>query len=1197
VATTYTVDPTRFYAEGAVVDWARGARLLKFPDPDPQKLRPTIELRWMLRGDLGMPTEPFQVWARPHSPAGLEQPLTLKHTTLMFFFGYSLVTWPTNGSMSNVSVDVAAPSPDVIFGFAGGPVWPNMNSSVTIAAGASTVQLAAPVLDGLLVPTGVNVSAVRGIEINALSKAAGWVLIETVGIPVKKAAWAGIGQHGDPQGMVGALVDAPTAAVQRLGRGAPPFGWGPTLASQPAPPWSAPAFPALVGEVNKDLLDFVRAIVAGFPPNQQIAQRVTLSVPPPKNSAGASVNATSSDSKVSPLGMTLIAAASDPFLSLVLGFGTAYPYTTNAPVIAVPPRQDYMITAHWEKGLDGSGPPADFAAIVPAPGVALAPPPPANLSAEIVGMLKPLATDGEWRCTSRISWDKVPGAQLFRVASFAAARLGVTPPAPAAALMDVRPSGGFRPIAINSTDPAADPGWWRNNAIDRELPINTSPGNRSVTYGIAVQDIYGQWTPWGSIGEFMQEPPLDQVRLVSAKLTPAAPPSGSLCPATLEVEFLWDWSVRSPGHIQLAGILYAAADHGSPPPSVVVPGGLARSVGGANPLLDITWSGAVPSAAGATFIGLDPSGEKNVGFGAAAQGNEGRRYRMTLPGFSLDFALAGHIGLALWARAQERIPPTRVGPWSTNPLVVSTSDPRPPVVPVEHVTLASLADAAGECHARISWTPQPGATGYFIYESDETQILRALALHEPTPDQTLDDRLKVVKDHFSNIPRRCFTRLNASPLSGSSTDIAMPKGSTAIHFYIVLGISAGQVESGWPTDKDALIAVAAPHVMSPAPPTLEVQRYLDNATMPPEFKARLLIRTRPGPRVKKIDLHRVRVDDAATSLDTMGPPVARIEASSGPWTVTTAVDAHAVSYIQTVEGTDTPPGSWRRVWYRATAWTEKDDTRGGLPGRSPASTAGWVVLPPPGAPVVSALAAGGGPGPADIILEWTSASPIKRTPIGPHALSARAAVSGAPPKTAPLLSADAPLDKLGTSQPATGSGVWIVSTTAGVTKYRALIRRAALTDPVRFVVRITDPIGRTGEALADISAGPVDPAPDLGGLVVHKIPVPPPPKVLLEFWSTVPLKAPPDGPYLVRVTMLRKGPPFPPILPITVEMPVGSVPTSPPGPGAVMLALYRLAGSGPKITYVALSTALVDRFSIRITAPDGRVAEHTQVVS
>src|SRR5204863_3552364 len=112
----------------------------------------------------------------------------------------------------------------------------------------------------------------------------------------------------------------------------------------------------------------------------------------------------------------------------------------------------------------------------------------------------------------------------------------------------------------------------------------------------------------------------------------------------------------------------------------------------------------------------------------------------------------------------------------------------------------------------------------------------------------------------------------------------LPKGSTAIHVFTVIGVNAGQVEAAWPSTlnaADALQAFAAPRVMKPAPPTLEVIPYVDQAANPVVYGAQLRIGARPGPRVRKVDIFRVRVPDAAKDLDTMGPPVASVTGGGG----------------------------------------------------------------------------------------------------------------------------------------------------------------------------------------------------------------------------------------------------------------------------------------------------------------------------
>jgi hypothetical protein len=108
----YIVDQTVFHAEGAVISWTAAAQRLNIPVWAP--LPTVIELRWMLSADLGMPTEPFTVWARQHTAGSTWQPLTISQQQLLFLGLAELVTW-SQGSVSSVSVDVRAPSGGCIF--------------------------------------------------------------------------------------------------------------------------------------------------------------------------------------------------------------------------------------------------------------------------------------------------------------------------------------------------------------------------------------------------------------------------------------------------------------------------------------------------------------------------------------------------------------------------------------------------------------------------------------------------------------------------------------------------------------------------------------------------------------------------------------------------------------------------------------------------------------------------------------------------------------------------------------------------------------------------------------------------------------------------------------------------------------------------------------------------------------------------
>ena len=174
--------------------------------------------------------------------------------------------------------------------------------------------------------------------------------------------------------------------------------------------------------------------------------------------------------------------------------------------------------------------------------------------------------------------------------------------------------------------------------------------------------------------------------------------------------------------------------------------------------------------------------------GEAGQGST-RRYRVTLPGFTLDYGATPHIGLVLRARLVER---RRTRPHRA---LVAEPDHQPtpptrapgPATVIDLVRLASLPDAAGECHAHIDWTAVPGAIGYALYESTETRVLTSHpGLPQPTPDRTLSQRLTTLKTAFNASPlRRDFVRRNADLITTTSLDITLPRGSRDIHLFTV----------------------------------------------------------------------------------------------------------------------------------------------------------------------------------------------------------------------------------------------------------------------------------------------------------------------------------------------------------------------------------------------------------------------------
>ena len=233
---------------------------------------------------------------------------------------------------------------------------------------------------------------------------------------------------------------------------------------------------------------------------------------------------------------------------------------------------------------------------------------------------------------------------------------------------------------------------------------------------------------------------------------------------------------------------------------------------------------------------------------------------------------------------------------------------------------------------------------------------------------------------------------------------------------------------------------------------------------------------------------------------------------------------------------------------------------------------------------------------ADVLLKWTSAAPVPKTPIGHHTLSIRARRVGAPQEEPALLAFEGPLSQLPLAQPATGSGAWREGA-AKPAQYCMLICRADVNDAVEISVRITDPIGRSTETLATIKAGALLPDPVITNPVLTLTAQPP--GAQLNWSSSTPLN---PGVYILRVTVAR--PPrrvgfrFFALPPISLQMALSDVPLDEPGPvpaGLDPLRVRRMRGAGPNFSYYVYVRIAFTQITVRLTAPDGRVAQIVQL--
>ncbi len=71
--------------------------------------------------------------------------------------------------MAHISVDLNSGAGGTIVAFAGAPTLGTLNNVTAFPAGVTTVEIGAPVIDGLIVPFGASVTGLRGVAAAVVS--------------------------------------------------------------------------------------------------------------------------------------------------------------------------------------------------------------------------------------------------------------------------------------------------------------------------------------------------------------------------------------------------------------------------------------------------------------------------------------------------------------------------------------------------------------------------------------------------------------------------------------------------------------------------------------------------------------------------------------------------------------------------------------------------------------------------------------------------------------------------------------------------------------------------------------------------------------------------------------------------------------------------------------------------------------------
>lgn len=888
-----------------------------------------------------------------------------------------------------------------------------------------------------------------------LANLPGWELLEVIGLPVDNS-WADTGYDLNDQGPINHLLSPIRAALRRLELGAPRTGWTRlSLNNVSLPDWEPPDLEAYLDDLLKSRLlrgieamlrdlyngrdhdKYVIKEVEAYPGQlnphlllQQV-QAVAALHPPAR-------------SEWHPLGLLLMGAGTDPLAALALGFGTARP----------PEDEDddlYMVSVRHQLQVDNKEYEFELADVVTVNQELPVPKAPTGLSARIITRNRPQELDGPILENIGVNWDRsenpiyslLPPNNTSHPATYAVGRFG-----PeywqSEILLTRRPESvrGWLPFVASKPDQAR-PVIFTDHIVRSAMSgsqLIASPQGLKCSYAVAAQDIFGRWSPWTTT--FFQGP--DEPPQSPSVLSVNLDPSGAAV-----IDFSWDWSNRSPEFIELISAYEDA------PGSRLFTARL--QFGGYEQ----------PKSNGFEVIPLDSKRELAAGWGGAQDTNpsepEVRFYRLSVT-IPIHFAGQRYRFFQVQARGQCHnhhisIPDWNISPFS-QPVGTAIYDPAPPPPPAvpEVPQWASLSDITGVSRAQLRWSGDSSIAGFALYEATETTLLAALGLPGPDTSKPFTDRLAVLRAANLSALRSAFRRVRKELIPATTPqtvyEVALPRGSTVIHFYAVTAMSHNQVESSWPDNSKKFIAVAAPQLAVPAAPSLELEAAPVPKTV--QASANLHIRLGHGVAAEKVELYRAANEKLAANVDSMGPPIATLQVA-GP----------EISFTD-----NTLTSGWRCVWYRAVAWSARDDQRGVIEARSPASSAVSLLLTPNSPPEVIDLRVNeSGSSNSEVWISWTSHAPVTVTPLGPHNIVLETCDTAGVTTTRmkERLDAVTAVDNLSDLPPVEPGGCAIFRVgEAGSYRMYAYVPRPAADQAFSVAVKIIDPLGRIGRASANV---------------------------------------------------------------------------------------------------------------------------------
>jgi len=275
---------------------------------DPNFAQPQVALRWHVNAAaefpqsgsaLGLPSSPFTVWRRgPKLESDDEVPVDFINRPGPFP-GTRLIQFAK--PMAKITVEVNSSAGGLVLALSNAPKALSVLKWDIASAGNDVLRIAAGRINGLLIPNAMGVNNLLGIEPGPFIEAGDWEPIEIVGLPVDPGEWAGVGSHADKQGLIGSLTDPIDAALDRVVRGTPAFGWAAEVEpGVQAPPWAPPDPGGLMDELHEMLIPQLRETLTRDRADQA-AFEFEAPLPPPETLDGNAIDAQDQTALVKPV--------------------------------------------------------------------------------------------------------------------------------------------------------------------------------------------------------------------------------------------------------------------------------------------------------------------------------------------------------------------------------------------------------------------------------------------------------------------------------------------------------------------------------------------------------------------------------------------------------------------------------------------------------------------------------------------------------------------------------------------------------------------------------------------------------------------------------------------------------------------------------------------------------------------------------